>query len=172
MATTRSLYLVRHAIAAERGPKWPDDALRPLTQAGAARMRLVAAGLARLGVEPGVVLTSPLVRAKQTAEILSRAFIPPPKIVVLPLLAPGGAPSKVAEALGTYRSRENVALVGHEPDLGELGAWLTGARLPIVFKKGGTCRIDVEEWPPARRGQLVFHATPRMLRALGKKRQA
>jgi phosphohistidine phosphatase len=65
MPDSIELYLIRHAIAEERGDKWPDDAKRPLTLEGTARMRKAAKGLVRLGVKFDVVLTSPLVRARQ-----------------------------------------------------------------------------------------------------------
>jgi phosphohistidine phosphatase SixA len=61
-----------------------------------------------------------------------------------------------------------VALVGHEPGLGELAAWLIGARNPLTFRKGGVCRIDVPDQTAGRNGQLVWFATPKMLRALAK----
>jgi phosphohistidine phosphatase len=166
MAVIRSLYLVRHAIAAEAGDKWPDDAERPLTHAGMARMRRGAKGLSAMSAAIDVVLTSPLVRAVQTAEILARAFDPSPEIVTAPVLAPGSVPTRVAEALATHSKARSIALVGHEPGIGELAAWLIGARAPLPFKKGGICRIDVAEWPPDRHGQLVFFATPKMLRGL------
>jgi phosphohistidine phosphatase len=166
MAVSRSLYLVRHAIAHDRSEKWSDDSLRPLTHEGAARMRRAAKGLYGLGASLDLVLTSPLVRAVETAEILVRAFDPRPPVVTVPALAPGGSPVRVAEALAAHSKARAIALVGHEPGMGELAAWLLGARVPVPFKKGGICRIDVSEWPPARQGQLIWMATPRMLRAL------
>jgi phosphohistidine phosphatase len=165
-ATSRSLYLVRHAIAAERSDKWPDDAQRPLTNEGAWRMRRAVKGMIELGAKIDLVLTSALVRAVETAEILARGLEPAPEIVVLPVLAPGGAPARIAEALGGYQKARSIALVGHAPDIGEFAAWLIGSRTPLPLKKGAVCRIDVSEWPPARQGELIWSATPKMLRAL------
>jgi phosphohistidine phosphatase len=163
----RSVFIVRHAIAAERGEKWPDDAKRPLTHDGAARMRSAAEGLAAMGVSLDVVITSPLVRAEQTADILVKCLGGEAKLVTAPALAPGGSPAAVAEAVGALAKGRNMAIVGHEPGLGELAAWLVGARQPLPFKKGGVCRIDVVDWPPtAKSGTLVWFATPKMLRAL------
>ncbi len=71
MADSYSLYLVRHAIAAERGEQYPDDAKRPLTTQGMTRFRKAVRGLAELDVEVDLILTSPFVRARQTADILS-----------------------------------------------------------------------------------------------------
>ena len=166
MAVTRTLYLIRHAIAAERGATWPDDARRPLTHQGMARMRQVVKGLEELGVTIDLVLTSPLARAVETAEIVSRGLKTKPEIIAVPALAPGGAPVRVAEALAPHTSPRTVAIVGHEPELGELAGWLIGSRTPLVFKKGGVACIEVSEWPPARKGQLLWLATPRMLRSL------
>jgi phosphohistidine phosphatase len=169
MPTSNSLYLVRHAIAAERGDQWPDDALRPVTRDGAARMRRAVRGLAALGVKLDLILTSPLTRAVQTAELLAAGSRPAPVVKQAPVLAPGGAPGKIADLLGEYAGAQQIALVGHEPGLGELAAWLMGARTPPPFKKGGVCRIDVSVMPPGRSGQLVWLATPKMLRALARR---
>jgi len=162
-----SLYLVRHGIAAERGSEWPDDAKRPLTSKGISRMRDVAAGLDALEADIDIVLTSPLVRARQTADLLAEAIKPAPEVEIFAELAPGTSPAKVAEALARLDAYDGVALVGHEPGLGELAAWLVGAKSPFDFKKGGVCRIDVAKLPPTGNGQLVWLATPKMLRRLG-----
>ena len=161
-----TLYLVRHAIAAERGDAYPDDDQRPLTKRGTARMRRAVRGFA--GLNPGVdiVLTSPLLRARRTAEILVAGLVPAPRLEALEALAPGHAPSDVAAALAGYAGSRTIALVGHEPGLGTLAAWLTGAREPFAFRKGGIARIDVNALPPGQTGRLRWFATPKMLRAL------
>jgi phosphohistidine phosphatase len=167
MTSERTIYLVRHAIAGERGDKWPDDTKRPVTHEGAARMRAAVRGLAALDVEIDVICTSALVRAVQTAEILAKGLAPKARITTLAALAPGSAPARMAEAIAAHAPGACVAVVGHEPGLGELAAWLIGARQPRPLKKGGVCRIDMIEWPPARgQGTLVWAATPKMLRAL------
>lgn len=161
-----SLYLVRHAIAAERGPDWPDDALRPLVHRGRARMREVVRGLASLGVTVDSIYTSPLVRAHQTAEILAAGIDAGVAVHVLKELAPGHAPALVIDALKPRARVSSIALVGHEPGMGELAAFLLGTREPPVFKKGGVCRLSVR-WP-IRPGtaELAWLATPKMLRSL------
>ena len=160
-----TLYLVRHALAEERGDEWPDDTKRPLTPKGAARFRKVVRGLRELGVLVDVVVTSPLVRAKQTAELLVAGLKPAPALAVSSALAPGVAPAQVAEALAHFKKPRRIALVGHEPGLGELAAWLVGTKTPIAFKKGGVCRIDVAALPPSG-GHLIWMATPGMLRRI------
>lgn len=160
------LYLVRHGIAAERGKEWPDDSKRPLTHKGVARLRETAGGLKDLGVSFDLILTSPLVRARQTADVLLQALGGSTPIVETPLLAPGGAPADLLEYLRSKKKAGRIALVGHEPDLGRLAAFLIGARAPLLFKKGGICRIDFGRFPPVPPGKLAWFALPKMLRAL------
>jgi len=162
----RTLYLVRHAIAADRGDKHPDDTKRPLTHKGITRMRQVVRGFATFNPRIDLVLTSPLVRARQTADIVMAGLSPAPSLNTFEALAPGHSPADVAQGLGAFVSRHAIALVGHEPDLGLLAAWLIGAREPLVFKKGAIARIDISALPPGRDGQLIWLATPRMLRGL------
>lgn len=169
-ATTRvrRCYLVRHAIAAPRGAAWPDDDERPLTRAGIERMTRAVQGLRALDVEVDVVLTSPLVRARQTADLLAAGLDRRPRLLALAELAPGVAPDVTMRAVARATRAASVALVGHEPDLGTLAAWLIGAREPVPFRKGGVCRIDVGHWPAAPRGRLVWFAPPKMLRHAGR----
>ena len=165
--TLRTLYLVRHAIAAVRGAEWPDDRQRPLTDRGKARMQLAVSGLVALGARIDTVLTSPLVRAVETAEIIVEGLDSVPALAVTASLAPGSPPEALVRALADQAATSTIAIVGHEPDLGELAAWLIGAREPLLFKKGGACRIDWTRAPQRGTGQLIWHATPAMLRALG-----
>ena len=121
------LYLIRHGVAEDRGEAWPDDAKRPLTSNGASRLRKSARGLARLGVSIDVVLTSPLVRTRQTSDIVASVFDPRPPVVVVDALAPGGALSSLVSEIEKQSRRPSMALVGHEPDMGEIAAQLTGS---------------------------------------------
>lgn len=164
MADHVELYLVRHGIAEERGDAYPDDAKRPLTPRGVERLKQVAKGLVELGVEFDQILTSPLVRARQTAEVLADAFSPRPPIVNSGALAPGARREAIVDELAERAHLRSLALVGHEPDMGELAARLIGARAPLEFKKGGVCRIDVRTLPPAGPGRLRWFAMPRMLK--------
>lgn len=170
MADEVLLYLVRHAVAADRGPEFPDDAKRPLTEEGIARFEEVAAGLVAMGVEIEAVFTSPFVRARQTADLLAGAYKRPPRVTPLDALAVGRRPADIVESLGKVAKRRAVALVGHEPLLGELTAQLLGAKRPIPFKKGGVACISVASLPPLSGGTLVWFLTPRLLRRLAKGR--
>ena len=89
MATPTELYLVRHAIAADRGSDWPDDSKRPLTEQGISRFKDAVKGLRRLDVEIDEIFTSPLVRARQTAELLAAGLEGKSPVKTLDALAPG-----------------------------------------------------------------------------------
>lgn len=157
-----TLYLVRHARAAERGEEWPDDGKRPLTPQGIDRFQQVVRGLSVLGVTIDIVLTSPLVRARQTADLLAAGLRPHPSVDVLDVLAPGTPVADVIAALARTRRAKSIACVGHEPDLGVLAARLVGARRALPLKKGGICRIDMASSRTA--GDLIWFAPPRLLR--------
>jgi phosphohistidine phosphatase len=129
-----SLYLIRHAWAEDRSDEWPDDSKRPLTAKGIEKMREVVRGLAELDPQIEDVLTSPFVRAKQTADVLLEGLAPAPRLSIVPALVPGGTPAQVADALSGHAGAEVLALIGHEPSLGEFAAWLVGAKTPFQFK--------------------------------------
>ncbi len=162
------LYIVRHAIAADRGEAWPDDSKRPLTERGVERFKEGVAGLVWLGVQVDVVLTSALVRAKQTAQYLSSGLPSKPPIKVVDALSPGHSPAEMMEQIAREgRGHSRIAIVGHEPDLGELTGWLLGTKRAVPIKKGGACRIDLDMLS-ARHGTLAWQLPPRALRKLGR----
>jgi phosphohistidine phosphatase len=165
MAGPHELYLIRHGIAEDRGEAWPDDGKRPLTAEGMSRLRKSARGLARLGVLFDVIVTSPLVRARQTADIVASVYDPRPPVVTAESLA-GGAYNALMTDLEKQARRTRIALVGHEPGIGELAARLAGFRDRIEFKKGAVCRIDVEALPAIGPGTLRWFLTPRIMRNL------
>src|SRR5258705_11056165 len=160
------LYLVRHAIAAERGEEWPDDTKRPLTDAGITRFKEAVAGLAWLDVEIDEIFTSPLVRAKQTAAILAHGLGNKTSVKTLDALAPGHTPRQVMNDLSRAAKRHRIALVGHEPGLGELAAHLLGCARTLPFKKGGVCYSTIEGLTSRRPGELVGFLPPKVLRRL------
>jgi phosphohistidine phosphatase len=161
------IYLVRHAIAAERGDDWPDDTKRPLTTRGIHRFKDGLPGLVELEMSIDEIFSSPLVRAKQTADLLAAGVQGTPPVKLLDALAPGHTPTIVITQLAKVAKRQRIALVGHEPDLGELAAHLIGATRPLLFKKGGMCRIDIGGLGPKRTGSLIWFVTPKALRKLG-----
>jgi phosphohistidine phosphatase len=160
------LYLVRHGLAEDRGEDWPDDSKRPLTSAGIAKLRKEARGLVALGVTFDQIVTSPLVRTRQTADVLAEVLKGKPPIATSDALAPAGAPAAVIQEIVRHVRKARIALVGHEPNMGELAAQLIGAKAPLEFKKGGICRIDFDVLPPKGVGTLRWFVTPKMLRSL------
>ena len=166
MAEGVELYLIRHGLAAQRGDSYPDDTKRPLTPRGIERLQQEAEGLVELDVTFDVILTSPLVRTRQTAEIIAGAFDPHPHLVNVEALAPGGSHQAVLADLEKHARRNRIAIVGHEPEIGELAARLIGTGHPIEFKKGAICRIDVDTLPPSGPGALRWLLTPKILRKL------
>jgi phosphohistidine phosphatase len=167
MADSYSLYLVRHAIAGERGDQYPDDSKRPLTEHGMSRFRKAARGLGEMGADIDLILSSPYLRARQTADILAEQLRGHPPVVETAALAPGSAYRELLAELGRQGRASRIALVGHEPDLGSTAARLVGCPASFEFRKGGVCRIDVGGLPPTAPGALRWFATPKMLVALG-----
>ena len=166
MAST-FIYLVRHGLAAEQGPDYPNDDDRPLTDEGIARLRTQALGMRELRVRLDRVLTSPLLRAAQTAEVLAAGVGCEVPLVPVDALRPGGRYDALMAALGRLGGDRSVALVGHMPSMGDIAARLIGATEPLPFKKGAACCIEVDGLPPARADQLHWFLPPRALRALG-----
>jgi phosphohistidine phosphatase len=160
------LLIVRHAIAFERDrQRWRDDGARPLSPAGIRRARKAAAGLKEFTKAPDRVLTSPLVRAKQTAQILTD-IAGWPQAEETPELSPG-APSPAVLTLLAKTRVKLVAVVGHQPGLGALlTACLIedGEALPIEMKKNAVACVSFDGPLRAGRASLQWLATPRMLR--------
>jgi phosphohistidine phosphatase len=157
------LYLLRHGIAADVGPKGSGDAGRPLTEEGIARMREAAHGLQRLGLQLDMLLSSPLVRARQTAEIIGQALNIEPQLAAA--LAPGCGLAQLRDLLGQHRGAQRVMIVGHEPDFSELTGALTGGSR-VQFKKGGLARVDAVVAEQGA-GVLAWLLAPRVLRMIG-----
>ena len=163
------LYIMRHGIAVMRAPSTlMDDAKRPLTPEGKQKMREVASGLANAGVDLDWIVSSPLARAMETAEIVSQAQKSQPPLESCDALRPGGAPEALIAFLAKRGNRRRVLVVGHEPDLGELAARLIGAgrNAKMPFKKGGCCYLTFTEFPPKSAGRLGWWLTPRLMRKL------
>jgi phosphohistidine phosphatase len=163
-----ALLIVRHAIAYERDRhRWRDDGARPLSPAGRRRARQAAAGLKEFSEPPDRLLTSPLIRARQTAQILTDVA-GWPLAEEAPELSPGAPALAVLTLLGKERNKL-VAVVGHQPDLGQLlTACLLGdgGDLRIEMKKNAVACVSFKDSPRAGSATLEWLATPRMLRGL------
>ena len=165
------VYLVRHAIAFPREPESARmDSSRELTPSGIAKFRLTIPAYIRLGIVLDEVWSSPYARARQTAELLCAGLelSRPPKL--MPELEPDGDMERLLPALELAADRRAIALVGHEPALGELASLLlTGRRTSMLqFKKGGVCCIDVLRYSPQADASLQWLMTPKQMRWLGR----
>ena len=160
------LLLFRHGVAQDIGADG-DDASRHLTKEGIEKTKAAARGLHKIIDKPQVIFTSPLIRAKQTADILAAVFDLPP--LLMPSLATGPAELVMHDL---RKLRESIViLVGHEPTLSQLGAKLCTGSDPVQFlqlKKAGAMLIDtaVNEGATVGAGKLLWLATPVMLREM------
>jgi phosphohistidine phosphatase len=166
------ILVVRHAIAQRRevfAKQNRHDDQRPLTAKGIQRMREGAVGLRRVVDRVDVLAFSPLVRARQTAEILARSLKPDRRIAV-PGLAPGYDPTAATDWLQHLAPESHVCLVGHEPDLSALVAWLTCGRVAgfLELRRGSACLLHCPKTPARDTATLLWALAPRQLRLLGK----
>jgi phosphohistidine phosphatase len=164
------LSLLRHGIAADRGsPEYENDSERPLTPKGERRMRRIAKGIQAVGLSYDLMLSSPYLRAKQTAEIVAQVVSMPEGVMLSEALTPEGNPRQLIEALRTdHRERLDVLLVGHEPYLSRLISTLLtgGPNLSVVIKRGALCALEVETLRFGRCASLTSLLNPRQLRRL------
>lgn len=167
------LFVIRRAIAEPLGKENDfSDEKRALTVEGRNRMREVVKGLVKLGVEFDLIMTSPLARAVETAEITATAVgLPKKEIKQSEHLAPGASAEHLFAEIKSHAGVEAIALIGHQPDLGGLISRIIqsdGGALSIQLKKGGVCCLNVTETVPTLRGDMVWLLTPRQLRLLAK----
>ncbi len=161
--------LIRHAKAGERDANtWPDDDKRPLTPDGAAEQREAARVMKRMGIRFEFLVTSPLLRARQTADAIAEAYRLDEPPQVADSLGHAYTVDAVITLLGKFPPDARVALVGHEPDLSHLAAALISADggTRIDLKKSGVIGIEFEGAAVAGAGALVFHLKPGHLRKL------
>lgn len=167
--TGYQLYIMRHGIAVDRGSAgFSDDTKRPLTPEGKKKMKEISSGLVRLGFDVDWIVSSPLIRSAETADIVAEELGARVPKDFCDALRPGGSPEVLITFLAKHANRKRVLVVGHEPDLSELAARLIGAgrHANLAFKKGGCCLITFDEFPPKSPGQLIWWLTPRLLRKM------
>ncbi len=164
------LYVLRHGVAEDRSSAgYSDDGERPLTERGTRRMVRQVRGLRSLGVSIDVVVTSPLVRAVQTAEIVHEGLRMTNRLVTSNALAPGGSRSQLIKQLAMgYSSTDDVMVVGHEPSLSSLISVLTtGDPEPVVrLRKGALCKLRLPAPRYGRCGWIEWAMTPRQMLSL------
>ncbi len=155
------IYFLRHGLAGSRAEWDGPDSERPLTDQGKRRMRREAATLANLGLCPQVILTSPLVRAEQTAEIVAEALKMAGRTVRDERLSPGFQVDDLRGILADTADVGSLLLVGHEPDLSEAVSVLVGG-CRLVLKKGALARVDAGDRSLAD-AELVWLLPPSLL---------
>jgi phosphohistidine phosphatase len=156
------LFLIRHADAKPLGEdNIHEDAERPLTDTGHAQANNIGAKLQKLGIRINLVVTSPLLRARQTAEgVIGSLDKPAPELMTCGELAPGGKRRKVSRFLRD-QANEVIAIVGHMPDLNQYAAWLIGSKkAEIEIDKGGVALIGCTDGPRRGGGSLKWLVTP------------
>src|SRR6266446_6156897 len=164
------IYIVRHGIAIDReDPKCPPDPERYLTEEGLEKTKQVAKGMAALGVTSDLFLTSPYVRAMQTAEIFASALDYAKQKIRRPdFLLPGAEPSQLFRELVKQRQASTVFLFGHAPQLDDVIAAALGSKKHLTaLKKAGVAFVELKRLSPPI-AELVWLATPKLLRRAGK----
>ena len=165
--------LFRHGIAAEREEWTGKDADRPLTDKGKRRVRRAATGLRRLDVRPTHILTSPLIRAVETARLLHVTLAVRSPLRSVDELLPDASPEKLIGLLHDLSPGSCVLCVGHEPHLGMTASLLLSGQLSGAFplKKASACLIELPVSVKPGRGRLIWWLTPSQLRTIGKERR-
>jgi phosphohistidine phosphatase len=163
------LYIVRHGIAIGReDPRCPPDPERYLTEEGVEKTVQVAKGVAALGATAGLLLSSPYIRATQTAEIFASALdYAKQKIRRTDLLLPGAEPSLLFRELARDKQAPSVFLFGHAPQLDDIIATVLSSKRHVTsLKKAGVALLELKRLSPPI-GLLVWLATPKLLRRSG-----
>ncbi len=164
------LYIVRHGIAIDReDPQCPPDPERYLTEDGIEKTKQVAKGVGQISDVPDLMLSSPYVRALQTAEIFAKALdFPKDKISKTDFLLPGAEPMQLFRELSRNKDLSVVFVFGHAPHLDDLLALALNSRHQITaLKKAGAALVELKRVAPPT-GELVWVSTPKILRKMGK----
>ena len=163
-----NLFLLRHGLAVERDEfDFARDKLRPLTAKGKNQMRQVSAAMRVQELKFDLIFSSPLVRARQTAEIVAADLKLKQRLSLADELKPGGQTNKLIQTIVRLKpAPENVLLVGHEPDLSELISWLVTGRAGagFVLKKGGLAKLEIENLNFEKCARLAWLITPAQMK--------
>jgi phosphohistidine phosphatase len=159
-----NLFILRHGIAVEPGtPGFENDSDRPLISKGERRLRRAAAALKKMELTFDLILSSPFVRARQTAEIVAGELKLRKRLQISDALAPGGSVTNLLWQLNEWRPvPDNILLVGHEPYLSRLISLLVsgGEQATIEMKKGGLCKLEAGELRHGQCARLAWLLTP------------
>jgi phosphohistidine phosphatase len=162
------LYLLRHGIA-EEGQAGANDANRALTAEGRRKLRQVLTAACDAKVSLDLILSSPLKRALQTAEVARKTLKYKGDIVKTRSLEPGASVQQVWDEIRDHRDKSFLMMVGHNPLFSQLAAYLLGSPdIQVDFKKGGLMKISFEHFPPVPRGVLCWYITAKAVSKLRK----
>lgn len=162
------LYLMRHGIAEDRSILG-SDAERQLTQRGTLRTAMVAKGLDKLGIKLDRIISSPYVRARQTAEIVCRITRYEEEIMFDERLVPHGRYHDVSDLIQENDDAESLMLVGHEPSMSEFISGLcAGGNLSIEVKKASVTAIEILRLRPQAGGTLLWSLPPKVFEGISR----
>jgi len=165
-----NLYILRHGIATERGtPGFKTDADRALTPKGRRQLGQIAAAMKNMDLRFDLILSSPFVRARQTAEIVAKLLRLKKRLAFSDELTPGGNPKALIRQFNELQpAPENALLVGHEPYLSRLVALLVsgGAAPHLELKKGGLCKLETGALRLGRCATLAWLLTPKQMKLM------
>jgi phosphohistidine phosphatase len=166
-----NLFLLRHGAAVERGEMdFQNDSDRPLTTKGRRQLRQAAAAMLKMKLRFDLILSSPLLRARQTAEIIAVDLKLERRLKFSAALAPDASAKILLRELNEFTTApENVLLVGHEPGLSHLISLLAGGdgNLAVDFKKGGLCKLEMQKPRFGQCAQLMWLLTPKQMKLMG-----
>ena len=165
-----NLFLLRHGLAVDRDEfHFASDGLRPLTTKGQRQLGQTCVALRKLKLDFDSILSSPLVRARQTAEIVAADLKLKKRLSFADELKPGGSPKKLVKKISRQNpAAKNLLLVGHEPDLSELISLLVtgGLGLELDFKKGGLAKLEIEKLRAGQCAVLAWLLTPKQMKLM------
>jgi phosphohistidine phosphatase len=159
-------YFLRHGIAVDAAQWSGSDFDRPLTDQGRQRMEREARAIAQLGLDLDLIVSSPLVRAKETATIVAARLKMEDRLVEEPRLAESFDAARLSGILSDHAGADAVLLVGHEPTMSATIAQLTGGSVDL--KKGGLARVELAD-AASMRGVLLWLLPPKILATFEKR---
>ncbi len=157
-----NLYLLRHGVAEEGGAGLA-DAQRGLTEEGKRKLKQVLAAAVDAKVMPSLILSSPLKRTMQTAEMAAEILKFKGGILQTAVLKPGTTVEQVWDEIRLYKDEPSLLLVGHNPTLSQLAGYLLGSpSMQVDFKKGALMKVELTSFPPSPRGALHWYLTAKL----------
>jgi len=163
------IYLIRHSNAVDAGtPGYEDDSLRPLTDDGRDKMKKIASALKNLGLKPDLIVSSPYIRARQTADILAKVLKYKKEPVFNDALVPMGNAENILGEINEKYSVDELVLIGHEPCFSVLIGTLTAGNpeFAVYLKKGGVCCLSADDLHLERKAVLEWLLIPKILNEL------